>query len=159
MFDGSPKAPDGPVVRFIVGAEHTTARFLATQTRLRMTLGKSLIAAIGDDPHLRLQMRVLLLEQSKVMLGAVGVRGGKNLLTYDVDDDLAFEGVVLFLPTVVTPLFFLGRSIGVSVVSTKTTVHGVSLTSRRLGRLNAPDLLSTSSTCVTTRFALDSWMP
>ena len=67
----------------------------------------------------------------------------ENLLRYNVDDDLALEGVALLfstswakrhlpgLPAVVTPLFFLGRSTGVSVASTKTTVQSVSLTSRR----------------------------
>ena len=82
--------------------------------------------------------------------------GRENLLAYDVDDNLAFQGVALFLATVVTPLFFWGRSIGLSVASTKTTVQSVSLTSRRLGRLNAPERLRVSSTCVIIRSALDS---
>lgn len=85
--------------------------------------------------------------------------GGQNLLSYDVDDDLAFERVALLFPAVVAPLFFLGRSIGVSVASTKTTVQSVSATARRLGKLNAPDLMSTSSTCVIIRLALDSCSP
>lgn len=80
----------------------------------------------------------------------------ENLPRYDVDDDLAFEGVAFPFPAVVAPLFFLGRSTGVSVASTSTTVQSVSLTSRRLGRLNAPERMSTSSTWVMMRLAVDS---
>ena len=59
------------------------------------------------------------------MARTVRVGGGGNLLAPGVDDELAFQRVALFLPAVGAPLFFLGRSIGVSVASMSTTVQSV----------------------------------
>ena len=59
MFNRHPEAPERAVVHFVVGAQFTAARLFAAQTALRVLLGKSLIAAIGDDPDGGLQMRIL----------------------------------------------------------------------------------------------------
>lgn len=106
MFNRHPEASYGAVMGFVVGAEFAAPGLFAAQARLRVRLSEPLIAAVGDDPHVRAQVRVLLSEQRQVMAGATGVRGRQNLLTYNVDDDLTFEGVAFLFPAVVASLFF-----------------------------------------------------
>lgn len=62
MFDRDTKAPEGLVVCFVFGNEFTSSRLVAAQAGLRVTLSETLIAVIGDDPHLRLKLQVVVLE-------------------------------------------------------------------------------------------------
>ncbi len=72
------------------------------------------------------------------IVDATGGEGrGQYLLGLQVNAQLRLERVVLFLATVVMALFFLGRSIGVSVASTATAglwARRRCTRSRRLGR-------------------------
>ena len=62
---------------------------------------------------------------------------------------------------VITALFFLGRSIGLSPTSTMTTSHCklVDVSAFLPGKLNCPDLISLSSTRWTILQTVDSWTP
>lgn len=61
------------------------------------------------------------LESAKVMDSTVAKSSANDLPIGLVDHHLRFQGVLLLLATVVTALFFLGRSIGLSVTSTTST--------------------------------------
>ena len=61
------------------------------------------------------------LEQAEIIYFPLAELGRDNLTIRLVDNHLRFESVSLFLTTVVSSLFFFGRSIGLSVTSTTTT--------------------------------------
>jgi hypothetical protein len=66
---------------------------------------------------------VVALEQSKIMDSPFLESSANDLSVGLVNYDLCFQGMLLFLATVVAALFFFGRSIGLSVTSTTRTFH------------------------------------
>lgn len=72
------------------------------------------------------------LEQLEIVLSALANSDTDNLAGSLGDDDLRLVGVAFLLPAVVAPLFFGGRSTGLSAASTTTTSNGVSSAHKRL---------------------------
>ena len=87
---GRPETSERVIKRLVVRAEFLAPQLFAAQAALRVSGSESLIAAVGDDPDVRAQVRVLRSEQAQVMRCAGCMSGRENLLAYDVDDDLTF---------------------------------------------------------------------
>jgi hypothetical protein len=63
------------------------------------------------------------LKQAKVVSFFLIKRCANHLFTFAPNNDLAFEGMRLFLAGIVPSLFFLGRSMGDSDTSIKTVSY------------------------------------
>jgi hypothetical protein len=82
----------------------------------------------------------------EIMAGTLGVCRANNFLACFVYNQLRFDGVPLFLARIPLPLFFLGRSTGLSVTSTSITSISVFSSKAFLpGSLNFPLFTNVSS--------------
>jgi hypothetical protein len=68
-----------------------------------------------------------LQQQLEIVPPSLGSGGAEDASAFGVRDNLLLQRVALFLARVETPLFFFGRSMGVSVASTSTTLYSTSL--------------------------------
>ena len=96
------------------------AWLLLRRLTVAMQRVQTLITAIGQARDVSFWLNAALFVQGKVMLCPAAVRPTEDLLGARIDYHLAFQCVALLLAAVVAPLFFLGRSIGVSLASTTT---------------------------------------
>ena len=62
-----------------------------------------------------------LFKKSEIMPSSFGLCGAYNSSGFSLSDYLCFDGVFLFLAGIIPALFFLGRSMGVSVTSISAT--------------------------------------
>ena len=121
-------------------------------------LGKTLIAAVGDTVRRGLPVSIATHEQGEVMLPAFAEEGADYLRRIAVTENLTLQRVLLLLPSVISPLFFWGRCIGVSVTSMRI-LSGVCCTDRRIffpGRRKRPSLIREVSTARTIFQVYDS---
>ncbi len=127
----------------------------------RMNLRQTLIAPISTAVGTRVKAHGLPSAQGFVMARASRKRRREHDTATGFNQQLSLEGMALFLATVVTALFFLGRSIGVSLASIKTSSSSSPNSSARwrLGRLKRHETNKRRSTGVTIRWALDSCTP
>lgn len=86
-----------------------------------MDLLQALIARIYKNLCLWTEADPRFSKQTKVVTFPVRKTGTNDLFTLWVYNQLTFEGVPFLFAGIEVFLFFLGRSIGVSVASTKTT--------------------------------------
>ncbi len=112
-----------------------------------MQVGKPQIASIRLQQGVRQNMNTGFLKQPEIMFLPVGKGQTDDLSIFEVDKHLRFQGMTLFLPGIVLPLLFWGRSIGDSVASTRITSYSLSLFSGALppGNENVPSWISVSS--------------
>ena len=68
MLNRHPETPQGAVMSLIVRCKLTAPRLFATQAGLWVSLSQPLITTIGNDPRVRMQVGVLLLEQGQIVL-------------------------------------------------------------------------------------------
>ncbi len=88
-----------------------------------MALGKPLIAAVSQTELRRDKRQAAALQQFEVM-DFTRVHDCRNdLSAFKRHQQLRLQGMALLLATVVTFLFFGGRSIAISPTSTISTVH------------------------------------
>ena len=89
--------------------------------RIFMCFLDTLIPFVNQEKQLWRQRSGRLIKQLFIV-DSTGTMGRlQNTPGFEVDDELAFQCMGFALTTVVTFLFFLGRSIGVSVASTTIT--------------------------------------
>ena len=86
-----------------------------------MKMGNALITGISEAENTWGHVRAAILEDLKVMSASLSKSGGENFPVLRVDYELGFLGVPLLFAAVMAFLLFLGRSMGCSVASTKTT--------------------------------------
>ena len=120
MLDDDPQTCQCAVAAFGFRCELLPAWLLLWRLTVAMQLVQTLITAIGQARDVSFWLNAALFVQGKVMLCPTAVRPTEDLLGARIDYHLAFQCVALFLAAVVAPLFFLGRSIGVSLASTTT---------------------------------------
>ena len=102
-------------------------RLLGRGATIGMQLSQTLIAGVSQAARAVRQEASTVLEQLKIMFAAVAEVGGQDFLSLFVHDHLCFLGVPLLFAAVVSTLSFLGRSMGCSLASIKTTSICVSL--------------------------------
>ena len=111
-----------PVFSFLFLGEFATFWFLFRRFTVPVNVGDSLISAV----HLRFYAikntsADCILVQLKIMRFSGIFCDTDDFLGVLVDDYLGFYGVLFLFSGVPLPLFFLGRSIGHSVTSTRIT--------------------------------------
>jgi hypothetical protein len=111
--------------QFAVAAFGFRCKFLSAWLLLRrltvaMQLVQTLITPIGQARDVNFWLNATSFVQGKIMVCPTAVRRTDDLFGALIDYHLAFQCVALLLAAVVAPLFFLGRSIGVSLASTIT---------------------------------------
>lgn len=97
------------------------AGLLRRCTTTGVQFGNSLITFVSQAQLLRQHRYPVLLKQSEVVDSSLAKGSTNDLPSRLIDDHLRFQGVLLFLATVVSSLFFFGRSMGLSVTSTVST--------------------------------------
>jgi hypothetical protein len=80
-----------------------------------------MIAAVAQTLGRLVEPNPAALEEPEVMLPSTPVRRADHSPGLAIDHELRLERVPLLLAAVAAPLFFWGRSIGVSLASTTTT--------------------------------------
>ena len=129
VFDDDSLGRQRVIERLLLRRQRMVFARLVRNATVSMVLQQPLITAVRqqqNSPNDRLDRR---LEQLEIVDGSLGLGRAKNFLRVNVDDDLCFYRVPLFLAGVVVFLFFLGRSIGLSVTSTAIVRPAFSLVS------------------------------
>lgn len=113
----------------------------------------ALIALVCQTLYLWSESDLTVFEQAKVMNPTSGMCGTDDFVTQLVDNHLRFQSVPFLFSTIEALLFFFGRSIGLSVTSTTTTLISDSDPCSCFfpGRLKALDWLSAFSMLRTIR--------
>lgn len=161
VFDHDAVGGQEAVVVLVVGSEGMVLAGFLGAVGAFMVILEALKAGIRRTSQAGVEPDGRSLEQEEV----VGLAGSKakanNLTAVVVHDYLGLEGMALFLAAVALPLFFWGRSTGVSVTSIKMKLYFNSLCSRlRLpGRLNLPEPIRMPSTLLITRWMVGSLTP
>ena len=119
-LDDDPQTCPFAVAAFGFRCKLLPAWLLLRRLTVAMQRVQTLITAIGQARDVSFWLNAALFVQGKVMLCPTAVRRTEDLLGARIDYHLAFQCVALLLAAVVAPLFFLGRSIGVSLASTTT---------------------------------------
>ncbi len=91
-----------------------------------MQFVKSQIPSIRFQQGTWQNMSMGFLKQPEIVLLPIGKSQADDLSVFEVYQHLCFQGMTLFLPGIVPPLFFWGRSIGDSVASTRITSYSMS---------------------------------
>ena len=119
VFNDNAFARQCTVKRLLLCRQRTIFAFFVRNLTVRVVRQQSLIAAVGqqqNSPNNRCLDHHF--EQLEIMYGALFLGGTENLPCFGVNNDLRLYPVPLFLAGVPFFLFFLGRSIGLSVTST-----------------------------------------
>jgi hypothetical protein len=118
-----------------------------------MLVVNALIAGVGDEFGVRMDVGLRLPQESKIMRRPTTRGHAEDLARDRMDQKLQFQRVALLFPAVPVPLLFLGRSQGTSLTSTMTAVKTVpaSFTVFFPGSEKRPLLSSASSTRTTVR--------
>jgi hypothetical protein len=120
VLDDDPQTGQFAVAAFGFRCKFLPAWLLLRRLTIAMQLVQTLITAIGQAGDVSFWLNAASFVQGKVMLCPTAVRRTDDLSGALIDYHLAFQCVALLLAAVVAPLFFLGRSIGVSLASTTT---------------------------------------
>jgi len=86
-----------------------------------MEVRQAKIAQVAHTLSMGRHRRAAALEKLEVVRAACGKGSRKDTFGVGIDHELGFLRVAFLLATVMPTLFFLGRSMGCSVASTKTT--------------------------------------
>ena len=110
MFNLDAHPRQGAIISTLLLIQRTVLRRFERQPRQRMTLLQSLIAQVRAAVSALIQAQRLLSRQGFVMARTVRKGTRQHHPAVRFDQQLSLEAVALFLATVVTTLFFLGRS-------------------------------------------------
>ena len=120
VLDDDPQTGQFAVAAFGFRCKFLSAWLLLRRLTVAMQLVQTLITPIGQARDGNFWLNAASFVQGKIMLCPTAVRRTEDLFGALIDYHLAFRCVALLLAAVVAPLFFLGRSIGVSLASTIT---------------------------------------
>lgn len=120
VLDDDPQTDQFAVAAFGFRCKFLSAWLLLRRLTVAMQLVQTLITPIGQARDVNFWLNAASFVQGKIMLCPTAVRRTEDLFGALIDYHLAFQCVALLLAAVVAPLFFLGRSIGVSLASTIT---------------------------------------
>jgi hypothetical protein len=150
-----------PILSLLLACQLRALRLLLRRARVLVLFLQALIAGIAQQMNACSNLAARLFEDGKVMRLARSVSGTNDFARPAVDDHLRLDGVPLTLARIVPPLFFFGRSIGVSVASTTTTSIRLSLPRNCFlpGSRKSARRLRMSSTFVMMRHAVGSLNP
>jgi len=118
MFNRNPLPRQAPIKQLLRRQQRTLFTPLERHFTVRMIRRHPLITTVRLDFHIRTHRRTrTLLVQSKIVNTPFGLLDRKNQERAQIDDQLRLYRMPLFLAGIVLPLFFFGRSIGLSVTS------------------------------------------
>lgn len=129
MVIGHPLAGYGLIKQLVLSRKRVVLGFLSRQDRIRMKLSDTQISSIHIYLNFFADMHVRVLKKLKIMAFPIGKGYTDNLTIFLVNYNLCFQCMLLFLPGIVVSLPLFGRSIGVSVASTRTTSYSMSVLS------------------------------
>ena len=113
---------NAPVFCFFFLGEFTAFRFLFRRFAVLVNFGNTLITAV----HLRFYAfkntpADCVFVQLEIMRFSAIFRDANDFFRLFIDDNLGFYGMLFLFPGIPLTLFFLGRSIGHSITSTRIT--------------------------------------
>ena len=123
MLAHDSSAGKGLVLLLLLYGQFSTPGLLFRGLAITVEFLEPLIASIGQTLYLVLDGDFAPLEQFEIVLPALTDGDTDDLAALVRDDELGFLGMALFLPAVVFPLFFCGRSTGLSPTSTMITAN------------------------------------
>jgi hypothetical protein len=112
------------VLRLLLLGQLSTAWLLRRSMAVAMQFLESLRAFIGSTRDLCRDSYLAPLEQVEIVLASLADSDTDDRARLVRDNALGFLGVAPLFPAVVAPLFFGGRSIGLSATSTMITSTG-----------------------------------
>src|SRR5438067_6683320 len=130
VFNHDPQPRQLSIFALLQGRQLPAFRLLLRRLRVPMLLAQTLIAGVAQQTNAGGDFTTRLFEEGEVMRSARPVCRTNDGTRPAVDDHLRLDGVPLLLARIVPPLFFFGRSIGVSVASTTMTSIWLSLSRR-----------------------------
>src|SRR5215210_843166 len=120
MFNHNSHPPDFTIAGFFFFRQLSAFRLFLWRSTIPVQFLQSLVTFIAQFENFFRQLDPTLFVKLEIVDRSRSVCRRHNLFRFYVRNDLRLDGVPLFLPTVVSLLFFLGRSIGVSPTSTTT---------------------------------------
>ena len=148
VLDQYSLARNPSVFQLLCLGEFTTFRFLFRRLAVLMYFGNPLIPAV----HLRFDALKntsadCIFVELEIVRFPEALRDTNDFFRVFVDDYLGFYRVLFLFPRIPLPLFFLGRSMGHSITSTRITSMLSSSSNAFLpGNLNVSSCTSVSST-------------
>lgn len=117
------------VERFLFHRQRVIFACFVRDSAVFVQLQQPLITTVGQQQNPAKDRPNRRFENLKIMHGPFVLGGAENFLRFDVDDDLRFYRMPFFFAGIPVFLFFLGRSIGLSVTSTARVRPAFSLDS------------------------------
>jgi chemotaxis methyl-accepting protein methylase len=127
MLNHNPLASQRTVFLLFLFGQRMIFGFLERRLTVFMQVGQALVPSIRQDSNVLCNVKVLVLEQLKVMLAAITKGSGYDFGRFWVGNQLRFLSVTFLFAAVVLFLAFFGRSIGCSLTSTRITSKTVSV--------------------------------
>jgi hypothetical protein len=125
MLTDDPSAGKSLVLLFLLRGQFSTPRFLFRGLAITVQFLDALIASVCTTLYLVLYGYFAPLEQFEIVLASLADGDTDDLAALVRDDELGLLSMALFLPAVVWPLFFCGRSTGLSPTSTMITANSM----------------------------------
>ena len=116
-----------PVSSFLLGCKPMKLGVLSWYLTIGMQFVDTQITCICLTEDILSHARIVIFEQTEIVGASITKCSCNDFQSAQIDHYLCFLCVSLFLSTVVSTLFFFGRSIGCSVASTTTISMTVSL--------------------------------
>ena len=113
------------VLLLLLYGQFSTPGLLFRGLALTVEFLYALITSVCETLYLCLYGYLAPLEQFEIVLASLADGDTDDLAALVCDDELGLLGMALFLPAVVWPLFFCGRSTGLSPTSTMITANSV----------------------------------
>lgn len=149
-----------PIIFFLGFGQLSAFWFLNRGSGVLMNSRQPLITTIRQTFNLFRQLSLAVFVKRKIVSRSLRKSRVNNPFGFQTSPNLSFYRMPFFLARIISLLFFLGRSIGLSTTSTTTTSMSVSKSGRRLsGTENSFDCDKIFSTLVIMRETLDSLIP
>jgi hypothetical protein len=132
MLTDDPSAGKSLVLLLLLRGQLSPPGLLFRGLAIAVEFQETLIASVCQTLYLVLYGDFAPLEQCEIVLPSLADGDTDDLAGLVRHDQLGFLGMALFLPAVVLPLFFCGRSTGLSPTSTMIAANCAPFSRNRL---------------------------